>query len=50
MIRDHLLEACVCDVRDGKSELKPNDVSILFFEEGELDVNIHSLSADENGG
>jgi hypothetical protein len=36
-------------VRDGVSHLKPEDVSILFFERGDLDVHIHSLRFDEEG-
>ena len=36
-------------VRDKETDLKPEDVSILFFEAGELDVTIHSLRLDENG-
>ena len=46
---DHLLDRVRMDIRDGKSNLKPDDVSILFFERGELDVRIHSLSIDEEG-
>ena len=46
---DHLLDRVRMDVRDGETKLKPEDVSILFFEEGELDVNIHSIRLDENG-
>ena len=37
------------DVRDGKRSLNPEDVSILFFERGDLDVRIHSLRIDEEG-
>ena len=46
---DHLLDRVRMDVRDGVSNLKPRDVSILFFERGELDVNIHSLRLDREG-
>ena len=46
---DHLLDRVRMDVRDGKGELKPDDVSILFFERGNLDVRIHSLRLDEEG-
>ena len=46
---DHLLDRVRIDTRDGKTGLKPEDVSILFFEEGELDVNIHSIRLDKNG-
>ena len=46
---DHLLDRVRTDVRDGTTGLKPDDVSILFFERGDLDVRIHSLRIDEEG-
>ncbi len=46
---DHLLDRVRMDVRDGTAALKPDDVSILFFERGDLDVHIHSLRIDEEG-
>ncbi len=46
---DHLLDRVRMDVRDGAGNLKPDDVSILFFERDALDVNIHSLRIDEEG-
>ena len=46
---DHLLDRVRMDVRDGTTSLTPDDVSILFFERGELDVRIHSLSLDDQG-
>ena len=46
---DHLIDRVRMDVRDGKSNLKTNDVSILYFERGDLDVNIRSLQIDEDG-
>lgn len=46
---DHLLDRVRMDVRDGSGALKPEDVSILFFERNELDVNIHSLRIDGEG-
>ncbi len=46
---DHLIDRVRMDVRDGKSSLKPDDVSILYFERGDLDVRIHSLEIDEEG-
>ena len=46
---DHLLNRVRMDVRDGEAELKPEDVSILYFERGDLDVHIHSLSIDGEG-
>ncbi len=46
---DHLINRVRMDVRDGASDLKPADVSILYFERSDLDVRIHSLSIDEEG-
>ena len=46
---DHLLNRVRMDVRDGASKLKPSDVSILYFERNDLDVQIHSLWMDEEG-
>jgi len=46
---DHLLERVRLDIRDGKSKLKPEDVSILYFERKDIEVNIHSLGLDRNG-
>ena len=46
---DHLLDRVRMDVRDGTTNLRPEDVSILFFERGDLDVRIHSLEIDNEG-
>ena len=46
---DHLLDRVRMDVRDGEGRLKPDDVSILFFERDDLHVRIHSLRLDEEG-
>ncbi len=46
---DHLLDRVRMDIRDGTTSLAPDDVSILFFERGELDVRIHSLRLDGQG-
>ena len=46
---DYLIDRVRMDVRDGVSALKPDDVSILFFERDGLEVKIHSLSIDEEG-
>ena len=46
---DHLLDRVRIDVRDGKTKLEPDDVSILFFERGDLDVHIYSLRLDGEG-
>ena len=46
---DHLLDRVRMDVRDGAGRLKPEDVSILYFERRDLGVRIHSLRLDEEG-
>ncbi len=46
---DYILDRARMDIRDGKTDLKPDDISILYFERDELDVNIHSLRVDEDG-
>ena len=46
---DHLLDRVRMEVRDGRTPLKPEDVSILYFERGDLDVKIHSIRIDELG-
>ena len=46
---DYILDRVRMDVRDGTTNLKPEDVSILFFEPDDLDVKIHSLRVDRNG-
>lgn len=46
---DHLLDRVRMEVRDSNGALSPDDVSILFFERGDLDVKIHSLRIDEEG-
>ena len=46
---DHLMDRVRMVVRDGTSGLKPEDVSILFFEREGLDVRIHSLRIDKEG-
>ena len=40
---DHLMDRIRMDVRDKKAKLKPEDVSILFFERKGLSVDIHSI-------
>ena len=46
---DHLLDRVRMDVRDGATRLRPEEVSILFFERRDLDVRIHSLRLDKEG-
>lgn len=46
---DHLMDRVRMDVRDGRTGLLPKDVSLLFFERGDLEVKIHSIEFDEAG-
>lgn len=46
---DHLIDRIRMDVRDRTTKLKPKDVSILYFERGNIDVHIHSLRIDQEG-
>ena len=45
---DYILDRIQIDIRKGRTNLKPEDVSILFFERQDLHVKIHSLSLDED--
>lgn len=44
-----LLDRIRMDIRDQRTPLSPDDVSILYFERREIDVHIHSIRIDENG-
>ena len=46
---DYILDRIRLDVRDRRTKLKPEDVSILYFERGDLDVRIHPIRFDEDG-
>lgn len=46
---DHLMDRVRMDVRDRKTSLTPDDVSILYFERDGLDVRIYSIRIDEAG-
>lgn len=46
---DHLLDRVRMDIRDQVTKLRPQDVSILYFEPGDLEVRIHSLALDQEG-
>lgn len=46
---DHLIDRIRMDLRDGKTKLKPHDVSILYFQRRNLAVTIHSLGWDKEG-
>ena len=46
---DYLMDRVRMDLRDRETSLKPEDVSILYFEPGDLSVQIHSIRLDEMG-
>ena len=46
---DHLMNRVRMDVRDQVCPLKPDDVSILYFERAGHDVRIYSIRIDEDG-
>ena len=46
---DYIIDRVRMDVRDGTTGLKPEDVSILYFEPGYSDVKIHNIRLDKMG-
>ena len=46
---DYIIDRVRMDVRDEKTDLKPEDVSILYFERGDSGVKIHSIRMDGHG-
>ena len=46
---DHLINRVRMDVRDGVTDLKPEDVMVLYFERDGLDVKIHEVTFDSEG-
>ena len=46
---DYLIDRVRMDLRDKATHLKPEDVSILYFEPGDLAVKIHSIRLDKMG-
>ena len=46
---DYIIDRVRMDVRDGTTGLKPEDVSILYFEPGDVAVKIHSIRIDDAG-
>ena len=46
---DYILDRVLLDVRDKRTDLKPDDVSILYFERDDLSVTIHSIRIDDEG-
>lgn len=46
---DHLIDRIRMDIRDGRSALKPEDVTVLYFERNGQEVDIHPIRFDELG-
>lgn len=46
---DYLIDRVLLDIRDKRTDLRPDDVSILYFEREDLDVTIHSIPIDAEG-
>ena len=46
---DYIVDRVLLDVRDKRTNLRPEDVSILFFQREDLDVRIHSIRVDNEG-
>ena len=46
---DYLLNRIRLDVRDRRTNLKPEEVAILYFERGDPDVRIHPIRFDGDG-
>ena len=46
---DYVLDRILLDIRDKRTDLKPDDVSILYFEREDLAVTIHSIRIDDEG-
>jgi len=46
---DYLVDRVRMDVRDGRHGLRPEDVSILYFERKDAAVSVHAMRIDECG-
>lgn len=46
---DYILDRVRIEIQKGNSRIKPSDISILYFEPRDLDVQIHSIRLDEMG-
>ena len=46
---EYIVDRVRMDLRDERTDLKPEDVSILFFERSDRDVRIHPLRFDKQG-
>ena len=46
---DYILDRILLDIRDKRTKLKPDEVSILYFEREDQNVSIHSIRVDGDG-
>ena len=46
---DYIVDRILLDIRDKRTHLRPDDVSILYFESEDTDVAIHSIHIDDEG-
>ena len=46
---EYIVDRVRMDIRDARTDLKADEVSVLFFDGSESDVRIHSLRFDEQG-
>ena len=46
---DYIMNRIRLDIRDRRTKLKPEDVTLLYFERDDLDVRIHPIRFDEDG-
>ena len=46
---DYILDRILLDIRDRSTDLKPDDVSIIYLEREDLAVTIHSIRIDDEG-
>ena len=46
---DYILDRIRLDIRDKRTDLKSDDVSILYFEREDQEVSIHSIRIDDEG-
>ena len=46
---DYLLDRILLDIRDKRTDLKADDVSILYFERDDRDVSVHPIRIDQEG-
>ena len=46
---DYIVDRILLDIRDNRTSLTAEDVSILYFEREDLNVSIHSIRIDGEG-